>query len=252
MLIPDTESFERRWSSAVYALEKAIDLLRHPQEFGAVASRFLPYVSILPAFAALQTEVRNLPPFEQMSAQRKIRHWYWASVFLNRYSGSVESTSARDYLELKSWFADDAVEPALISEFRERFHSIDLMRETRSGTSVYNGIFNLLVLAGARDWSTGNVPQHDELDDHHIVPKAWGRENDLGTQIDSILNRTPLSGTTNRNVIRSRLPNEYLPDLVAATDETTVREILESHFVSPAAFAVLLKDPSLLRTLKPF
>ena len=44
-------------------------------------------------------------------------------------------------------------------------------------------------------------------------------------------------------MIRSRLPNEYLPDLVEATDENTVREIIESHFISPAAFAVLLKDP---------
>ena len=243
VLVPDTDSFERRWSEAVYSLEKAIDLLRHPQEFGVIASDYLPYVSILPAFAALQTEARTLPAFSQMDAQRKIRHWYWASVFLNRYSGSVESTSARDYLDLKAWFADDAAEPALIAEFRERSHSIDLSRETRGGTSVYNGIFNLLVLAGARDWSTGNVPQHDELDDHHIVPKAWGREKDVGTRIDSILNRTPLTATTNRNVIRSRLPNEYLPELVAANDEATVRQILESHFVSPAAFEVLLKDP---------
>ncbi len=243
VLVADTGGFERRWSEAVYALEKAIDLLRHPQEFGAIASRFLPYVSILPAFAALQTEARNLPAFSQMDAQRKIRHWYWASVFLNRYSGAVESTSARDYLDLKSCFEDDAAEPALIAEFRERSRSIDLMRETRSGTSVYNGIFNLLVLAGARDWRTGNVPQHDELDDHHIIPQAWGRQNSLGRRTDSILNRTPLTGTTNRSVIRSRLPNQYLPELVAATDEDTVRSILESHFVSPTAFEVLLTDP---------
>ena len=243
VLVPDTDSFERCWGDAVDSLEKAIELLRHPQEFGAIASRYLPYVSILPAFAALQAEARNLPAFSQLEAQRKIRRWYWASVFLNRYSGSVESTSARDYLDLKAWFADDGAEPALIAEFRERSRSIDLLRETRSGTSVYSGVFNLFVLAGARDWSTGTVPQHDELDDHHIVPKAWGTDNGLGTRIDSILNRTPLTGATDRNVIRSRLPNEYLPELVAATDEATVRRILESHFVSTAAFEILLKDP---------
>ena len=52
---------------------------------------------------------------------------------------------------------------------------------SRRGTSVYNGIFNLLVLRGARDWMTGNVPQYGDLDDHHIVPKDW-RKNHPGAR----------------------------------------------------------------------
>ena len=77
----------------------------------------------------------------------------------------------------------------------------------KRGTSVYNGIFNLLVLRGARDWMTGNVPQYGDLDDHHIVPKDWGKDNSLGNSIDTILNRTPLTADTNRKVIRNRPPN---------------------------------------------
>ena len=78
VLIQDTADFEKSWRGAVTALERAITLLRHPQEFGAIASRYLPYVSILPAFAALQTAARELPPNRQLDAQRKIRLWYWA------------------------------------------------------------------------------------------------------------------------------------------------------------------------------
>jgi len=243
VLVPDTEDFKRRWEKAVASLEQAIKLLRHPQEFGAISSQYLPYVSILPAFAALQTEVQNLLPNHRLDAQRKVRHWYWASVFLNRYSGSVESTSARDYFDVKAWFSDDALEPGLIAEFRERFRNIDLRREVRRGTSVYNGIFNLFVLGGARDWMSGNVPQHDDLDDHHIVPKSWDREVKLGTPIDTILNRTPLTSETNRNVIKDRLPNQYLPELIKSNGEDAVRPILESHFISPAAFDILLRNP---------
>lgn len=190
VLVSDIADFEKRWTEAVDALQRAIDLLRHPQEFGAISSQYLPYVSILPAFAALQAAVRALPANRQLDAQRKIRHWYWASVFNNRYSGSVESTSARDYLDVKMWFEDDAAEPALIAEFRGRFKTLDLRRETKRGSSVYNGIFNLLVLRGARDWMTGNVPQYGDLDDHHIVPKSWGKDLGLGNVVDSILNRT--------------------------------------------------------------
>lgn len=243
VLVPDVADFERRWNEAVGAVESAIKLLRHPQEFGAISAQYLPYVSILPAFAALQAALRALPAARQLDAQRKLRHWYWASVFTNRYSGSVESTSARDYLDVKAWFENDAAEPGLIAEFRARFRTLDLRRETKRGTSVYNGIFNLLVLRGARDWMTGNVPQYGDLDDHHIVPKSWGKDQRLGGAIDTILNRTPLTDDTNRKVISDRLPNEYLPELIAANGEGSVRATLESHFISPAAFDILLRDP---------
>ncbi len=243
ILIPSIKDFEDQWEAAVAALEDSIRVLRHPQEYGAINSSFLPYVSILPVFAALRAHSKSLPPGRQLDARRKLRHWYWASVFLNRYSGSVESTSARDFLDVKAWFDDDAVVPALVAEFATRFRTLDLRKEIRRGTSVYNGIFNLLVLQGARDWMTGDLPQHGDLDDHHIIPAAWGKKYITTSSIGTILNRTPLTGDTNRNVIRDRLPNVYLPELIKHNGETTVRAILESHFISPAALAILLRDP---------
>ena len=93
-----------------------LKVLRHPQEFGAIATSFLPYVSILPVFEALRCHAKSLPPERQLDARRKLRHWYWASVFTNRYSGSVESTSARDYSDVCAWFDQDTAEPALIQE----------------------------------------------------------------------------------------------------------------------------------------
>jgi hypothetical protein len=243
ILITDIADFERRWNAAVDALESAIKVLRHPQEYGAVSSNFLPYVSILPVFSALRAYSKTLPTQRQLDARRKLRHWYWASVFLNRYSGSVESTSARDFLDLKAWFDDDSSEPALVAEFANRFRNMELRKEIKRGTSVYNGIFNLLVLQGARDWVTGDVPQHGDLDDHHIVPLAWGKENLKNNLIGTILNRTPLTAVTNRKVVRERLPNAYLPEMVEQNGENTVRAILESHFISPVAFDILLRAP---------
>ena len=241
ILIPNISDFESRWNAAVDALEGAIKVLKHPQEYGAVSSNFLPYVSILPVFAALRAHSKTLPAPRQLDARRKLRHWYWASVFNNRYSGSVESTSSRDFLDLKTWFDDDTAEPPLIAEFAQRFRNLELRKEAKRGTSVYNGVFNLLVLQGARDWMTGDVPQHGDLDDHHIVPASWCKENIKGGLGNSILNRTPLTADTNRNVIKARLPNEYLPELIAQSGEATVRGILESHFISPTAFDILLR-----------
>jgi len=244
ILIPDTDDFQKHWDHAVSALENGINLLKHPQEFGVISSQYLPYVSILPVFAALQAACDGLPANQRLDAQRKIRHWYWASVFTNRYSGSVESTSARDFIDVKAWMNDSNARPALIQEFESRFRDLDLRRETKKGTSVYNGVFNLLVLQGARDWMTGNVPQHGDLDDHHIVPASWKDTKHLkDVSIHTILNRTPLTADTNRNVISDRLPNEYLPELIANSSEGQVRAILESHFISPKAQDILLRDP---------
>jgi hypothetical protein len=243
VLVPDTADFEKLWKEAVAALEGAINLLRHPQEFGAISSSFLPYVSILPAFAALQAQVKALPAEKRLEGQRRIRQWYWASVFTNRYSGSVESTSARDFVDVKDWMENPHAEPAFMLEFRTRFRNLDLRREVRRGSSVYNGIFNLLVLQGARDWMTGGVPQHGDLDDHHIVPASWGAEHLKDNLIHSILNRTPLTADTNRNLIGDQLPNVYLKKMIASSGEQTVRAILETHSISSAALSILLRDP---------
>ena len=149
VLVADPIEFKNLWHEAVEALERALNLLRHPQEFSAISSQYLPYAAILPAFAALQVEAGQLPAEQRLDAQRKIRLWYWASVFTNRYSGAVESTAAQDYREIKTWYVDDNAEPGSISESQRDIDNLDLRRETRRGTSVYNGVFNLLVLNGA-------------------------------------------------------------------------------------------------------
>lgn len=241
ILVQTTDEFIDLWGTSVSALERAIKMLRHPHEFGVTSSKYLPYVSILPAFSALQEHARTLAAEKRLDAQRKVRFWYWAAIFTSRYSGSVESTAARDFQNVKAWVEDDAKEPPLIQEFKIRVKSLELRRETKHGSSIYNGIFNLLVMNGARDWITGNIPDNEMLDDHHIVPASWGGTHLPDRSVHSILNRTPLLDETNRHVIRDKLPNVYLPEWVAKNGETRVRAILESHLISPTAFDILMR-----------
>lgn len=242
ILIKDVTEFEAKWNEAVNIIEKAIKLIRHPQECGVTSSRYLPYVSILPVFSAIQAAVHSIPASERLNGQRKFRHWYWASVFTNRYSGSVESTSTRDYLDLKAWLEYDTAEPSVLLEFKGRFRNLELRKETKKGTSVYNGIFNLLVIHGARDWFSGNIPLNDDVDDHHIVPDSWGKKHISGNLIHTILNRSPLSAETNRQIIKERLPNQYLPELIDKSGRQEVEKLLQSHFISPKALEILLRN----------
>jgi hypothetical protein len=243
VLVPDESSFRVRWNEAVAALEKAQNLLRHPQEFGVTSPRFLPYASILSAFAAINTKIGQLPGERQLQARRKFNHWYWASIFTNRYSSAVETRSTRDFIDLLAWFDDDAAAPAVIADFRNQFRRLDLEKETRSSSSIYRAIFNLFVIGGARDWLSGTFPEANEIDDHHIVPASWGKANGLTGVIDTVLNRAPLSSQTNRHWISDKLPNAYLPKLIANSGEQAVRANLETHFISSQAFDILLRDP---------
>jgi len=252
ILIEDIKDFENKWDEAVLALENSIKSFQHPQEFGVTSSQYMPYVSILPVFSAIQFLIDNLSAAQKLKGQRKFRHWYWASVFTNRYSGSVESTSARDFLDVKAWLENDDLEPSILQEFKGHFRNLELRKETRRGSSVYNGIFNLLVIRGARDWITGKIPPTDSIDDHHIVPASWGKQNVEGNLIHTILNRTPLSAETNRNIINDRLPNQYLPELIERNGKQEVENILSSHFISTKALEILLREQFKLEDYEEF
>ncbi|MAM94357.1 hypothetical protein [Parvibaculum sp.] len=223
-------------------LEEATGQLRQVQTYGVTASRFLPYASMLPAFASIRSHIKKLPAERRLGAQLKMRKWYWASVFTSRYSGSVESTSTRDFLDLRTWFDDDDAIPGAVAEFERRFKDIDFASEVKSGSSIYNGVFNLLSIKGAKDWISGEIPPAEKLDDHHIVPASWGRKQLGGNRINTILNRTPLVSETNRHVISDRLPNEYLPELMANNGRDQVLAIMESHLISGRAVDILMRE----------
>ena len=243
VMVATADEFRERWQKAVSALENAIERLRHPHEFGVTSAAYLPYYSILPVFSAALFEIKTLPAAGRLAAEGRFRLWYWASIFTNRYSASSETTAARDIQDLRLWFADEAAELPVIAEFRRKATAFDLRGETKKGNAIYNAIFNILVIQGARDWISGAIPKPAELDDHHIVPKSWGRTHLDGAAIDTILNRTPLTDETNRIIIGDRLPNEYLPQLIAENGRAKVEALMQSHFISPVALEVLLRDP---------
>ena len=70
-----------------------------------------------------------------------------------------------------------------------------------------------------------------------------GRDNLTRKEVDTILNRTPLTAETNRKVINDRLPSQYLPELIEKNGEKVVRSILDSHFISQKAQEILTRDP---------
>ena len=243
VLIDSKEEFISIWNAAVIAIKKGLQSLKNPRDFGAITSKFLPYPSIIPCLSAIKYYVDNSNLKNKFDIHSKIRKWYWASIFLNRYSSAVESTSAKDYVELKRWFNDDDEELDCYTEFVASIKDIDLKRENKNGSAIYKAIFNLFVLNGAKDWETFELPEYEELDDHHIVPKSWGKENGLSKDINSVLNKTPLSSYTNRRIIKNQLPNVYLKRIFENNNEEQIYKLLATHLISKRAVEILLRNP---------
>jgi len=241
-LISSNEEFLEKWNSAVERIRQTINRLKNPRDFGAIKPKFVPYPTMLPILAALYVEKEKGIYPDNKNIEEKIRKWYWSSIFTQNYSSSVESQIARDFQEMQRWFQNEAKPPRVIEQFENELSNLDLREENRPGSAIYKAIFNILVIKGAKDWNSFNLPEYSVLEDHHIVPRSWGKKNGLNNKIDTILNRTPLSDETNRLVITNKLPNVYLREMIEKSENSEqVYELLESHLISRKAVDILMK-----------
>jgi len=242
VLINNKAEFEAKWMAAVESLKKSIKALKNPRDFGAITPTFVPYPSIIPAFTAIKAHVEKAGYRNILDVNSKIRRWYWSSIFTLNYSSSVESTSAKDFGDLKKWFDDDTEEPENYIKFVQEIENQDFKKQNQKGAAIYNAIFNILILNEARDWYTSDLPEYETLDDHHIVPHSWGKKQ-VGNDINSILNKTPLSPSTNRHVISDRMPFDYLKEMKENNGDAKFYKIMESHLISKKATEILLRNP---------
>ena len=242
VLINNKAEFEAKWIAAVESLKKSIKALKNPRDFGAITPTFVPYPSIIPAFTAIKAHVEKAGYRNILDVNSKIRKWYWSSIFTLNYSSSVESTSAKDFGDLKKWFDDDTEEPENYIKFVQEIENQDFKKQNQKGAAIYNAIFNILILNEARDWYTTDLPEYETLDDHHIVPHSWGKRQ-VGNDINSILNKTPLSPSTNRHVISDRMPFDYLKEMKENNGDAKFYKIMESHLISKKATEILLRNP---------
>ncbi|MFF1909918.1 hypothetical protein [Kitasatospora sp. NPDC058218] len=77
------------------------------------------------------------------------------------------------------------------------------------------------------------------VDIHHIFPQAWcERENIPSGSFNSIVNKTPLTGRTNR-IIGGAAPSSYLPELAknAELEAETLADHIRTHLADPVLLA---------------
>lgn len=239
-LSPD--NFEADWWKAAEYTEKALQRITSTvaDGFGVFQPKWLPYSTMIPVTAALLHYIE-----EQKVGARGfagLKAWYWASVFLERYAGAVESTSVADYRDLVAWFRDPASRPGVFEEARRAIvdnPGFSLRGVTRVN-AVYRGIMNLIAIRGAKDFEADDSIEFHVLDDHHIFPQAYlaKRPDPDAAPANTVVNKTLISAQTNRKISR-RAPSRYLAALIP---DARRAEILATHFIEGDALAALETD----------
>lgn len=233
------EDFEVDWKRAAAAMNRALELASHigADGFGVFEKKWLPGFGLLPVLAALRAYIEDNRLGEE--ARRDLRRWYWCSVFLERYSSAVESKARRDYQDMVARWTGEESNPVPFIEADVRIGSAAYsVRDSAStASSVYSGVFCLLALNGARDWSAVEDITLQNLQDHHIFPRDFLVRHGLQNRNDksnmnSITNRTLISDRTNQ-IIKAKAPAEYLLD--PRVFPTEPGSVLGQHFVDSHA-----------------
>jgi hypothetical protein len=233
----EPEGFEDDWRRAAAAMERALELATRvgPDGFGVFAEKWLPGFGLIPILAALRARIEDQKLGEQERAD--LRRWYWCNVFMERYSSAVESKSRKDYLEMTRHWLEDGPEPECFREAEDLIGAPGFrIRDSASYASArYSGVFCLLALRNARDWRRGEDIVLQELQDHHIFPKAYLQRHRITKRVDvnSVANRTLISNETNGR-IKDKAPAGYIASTEIFPSGAT-RELLEPHFIDEGA-----------------
>ncbi len=176
---------------------------------------------------------------------RKITIWYWASVFSNAYEGSIDTRMATDFREVKNWFYDDEKVPEKVNEARNSLKDPEwtIRQVDRASNSIYKGVMCLVAIEGQKDFKSGNTPDLNLVDDHHIFPKSKAAKYNANLIINSVLNRTLIAGSTNKEISNIE-PAKYLDKFTKEQKNSDVEmaQRLKTHLISKEAFEKMLYD----------
>ncbi|CAM8656764.1 Domain of unknown function DUF262 [Acidimicrobiia bacterium] len=239
----EPKDFESDWHRAAKAMDRALELVTSigPDGFGVFEKKWLPLFGPIPVLAALRAQIEDRKLGEP--ERKELRRWYWCSVFLERYSSSVEAKSRRDYSEMLRAWSGEKFTPNVFVEAENRIGSegYSIRESASTSSSVYSGIFCLLALNGARDWHAGEDIALQNLEDHHIFPRSYLLKHGFDSKrdkaaINGIVNRTLISDVTNKR-ISDTAPAKYLDDKKVFPSGPT--PVVQRHFIDQHALAAM-------------
>lgn len=199
-------------------------------------SRDVPYSTHLVPMAAILAKLGN--DIDNFGNKKKLMRWFWCGVFGELYGSANETRYALDMIQVVDWIKKDGVEPKTIYDANfspSRLHTL----RTRN-SAAYKGVYAIMMNEETRDWLSATKIDFstyfsESIDIHHIFPVAWCNKNEIPRDnFDCIINKTPLSGRTNR-IVSGDAPSKYLERIQkhAGVPDEEFKTILQSHLVDP-------------------
>lgn len=193
----------------------------------------IPYRTQLVPLAALRVALGT--DADLMGVSKLLSQWYWCGVLGELYGGAIETRFARDLEEVEQWVRGGN-EPGTVAG--ASFDPARLFTLRTRNSAAYKGIYALTMGGDVKDWvynQTINQGSYQDfgVDIHHIFPQKWCADNGIDDRyVQSIVNKTPISGATNR-FISAKAPSRYVGELAekAHVNLDEVRDAIRTHLV---------------------
>jgi len=233
MLNLSLQDYQKYRDPIVQGFIKASKILFENHIFTA---RDLPYNTQLIPMSAILAVLGD--KIDNIGYKKKLMQWFWCGVFGELYGSANETRFALDLPQVVNWIENNGPKPKTIYDANfspSRLHTL----RTRN-SAAYKGIYALIMDDETKDWLSAtkiDVSTYfsESIDIHHIFPVAWCVKNGISKDdYNCIINRTPLSGRTNR-IVGGEAPSKYLVRLQkhAGVSDEEFQDILKSHVLSP-------------------
>lgn len=197
--------------------------------------RDLPYTTQLIPLAVLSALLLPGHRISQDNVKQKIKQWYWCGVFGELYGSTVETRYVADVVGVMNWLNGGGI-PKTIEE--SYFNPMRLLSLRSRQSAAYKGIMALIMKNNSRDFISGRqmdlaLYKSEFIDIHHIFPKSYCKNQNFAEEKwDSIINKTPISYSTNRQIGGSS-PSDYLNKIISQNQvaQNNLQTYLDSHWI---------------------
>ena len=200
-------------------------------------SRDLPYTTQLIPLAVLCAMLLPDRRIKNSNVKNKIKRWYWCGVFGELYGSANETRYVNDVVGVMNWLNGGELPKTIVDSY---FNPMRLLMLQSRRSAAYKGIVALIMKNHSRDFISGQemdlvLYKAAGIDIHHIFPKNYCKSKGYDyIKWDSIINKTPLSYSTNRE-IGGVAPSEYLARIEKKkVEQTDLRDYLASHWIDMA------------------
>ena len=200
-------------------------------------SRDLPYTTQLIPLAVLCALLLPDRRIKNSNVKNKIKRWYWCGVFGELYGSANETRYVNDVVGVMNWLNGGELPKTIVDSY---FNPMRLLMLQSRRSAAYKGIMALIMKNHSRDFISGQeidlvLYKAAGIDIHHIFPKNYCKIKKYDyIKWDSIINKTPLSYSTNRE-IGGVAPSEYLARIEKKkVEQTDLCDYLASHWIDMA------------------